>query len=75
MLAARYSETLSNGKTLEEANTHLAEAILAFASDEYHMGRKKGYESVCRKGFEEIFRSQEVFESWCSKYHHAGGAQ
>ena len=71
MLAARYRETVSNSKTPEEASTHLAEAISAFADDDYHMGRKKGYGKVCRKGFEEIFRSQEVFEEWCSRYHHA----
>jgi hypothetical protein len=71
MLAARYRETVSHGKTPHEAHLHLAEAIMAFSADDYHMGRKKAFEGVCRKGFEEIFRSQEVFEEWCLRYHHA----
>ena len=35
------------------------------------MGTKKGYEGAGRKGFEEIYRTREVFENWCARYHSA----
>lgn len=68
MLAARHAEIVAKGKSPEHAAAHLGHAINAFAEDDYHMGRKKGYEGAGRKGIEEIFRTQEVFENWCSKY-------
>lgn len=45
------------------------EAIFAFSQDDYFMGRNKGYQGVGRKGIEEIFGTQVIFEDWCSKYH------
>jgi len=69
MLALRYAEMIAAGKTPKAAGTHLAEAIAAFERDDYFMGRKKGYEGAGRKGIEEIFRTQEVFEDWCAKCH------
>jgi hypothetical protein len=65
--SSRYQEMISNRKTREEALIHMREAIVAFSRDPYHMGKKKEYGS--RKGIAEIFRTQEVFEDWCSKYH------
>jgi hypothetical protein len=67
MLGSRYQEMIANRKTRKEALTHMREAIVALSKSSYHMGKKKGYGS--RKGIDEIFRTQEVFEDWCSKYH------
>jgi hypothetical protein len=68
MLAARHAEMVAAGKTPKKAAEHMGEAIYAFSQDDYFMGRKMGYEGAGRKGIEEIFRNQEVFEDWCSKY-------
>ena len=68
MLAARFAEMVGSGKNQERALVHMAEAVCAFSDDDYHMGRKKGYEGAGRKGIEEIFRTQDVFENWCSRY-------
>jgi hypothetical protein len=69
MLAARYAEMIAHGKTGEKVLRGMVEAICAFRDDDYFMGRKKGYEGAGRKGIEEIFRTQEVFEDWCAKYY------
>ncbi len=71
MLAARHAEMIAKGQTPKRAVNNLVRAITAFANDDYHMGRKKGFEGPGRKGFEEIYRTQEVFEDWCAKYHSA----
>ena len=68
MLADRYREMIAKGRPSRDAGVHLAEAISAFSDDDFHMGRKKGYEGAGRKGFEEIFRTQDVFEGWCARY-------
>ena len=68
MLSDRYAEMIAKGQTPKEAIVHLGEAVNAFSEDDYHMGRKKGYEGAGRKGFEQIFGTQELFEDWCSKY-------
>jgi hypothetical protein len=73
MLDARFREAMDSGATPQDAATHMREAIHAFSADDYFMGRKN--KKVCRKAIEEIFGTQEVFQDWCSKYHHAGGAQ
>jgi hypothetical protein len=68
MLALRYREMISSGKTRREAFTHLGEAIFALSEDDYHMGRKKKYEGRFQNDFKDIFGTQEVFEKWCSTY-------
>ena len=68
MLSDRYAEMIAKGQTQKEAIVHLGEAVNAFSEDDYHMGHKKGYEGAGRKGFEQIFGTQELFEDWCSKY-------
>jgi hypothetical protein len=68
MLAARYREQIADGQTPLEAATNLAAAIFAISADDYHMGRKKGYEGRFRNEFEDIFGTREVFEKWCSTY-------
>jgi Helix-turn-helix domain len=68
MLADRYREMIAKGQSPEESSLHLAEAVAAFSEDDFHMGRKKGYEGAGRKGLEQIFRTQDVFEDWCAKY-------
>src|ERR1035441_1748125 len=68
MLSDRYAEMIAKGQTQKEAIVHLGEAVNAFSEDDYHMGHKKEYEGAGRKGFEQIFGTQELFEDWCSKY-------
>lgn len=69
MLATRHAEMVAAGKTPKKAAEHMGEAIYAFSQDDYFMGCKKGYEGAGRKGFEEIFGTQEIFEDWCSRYY------
>jgi hypothetical protein len=69
MLATRYAEMVAAGKTRKQAGGYFLEAIFAFSQDDYFMGRNKGYQGVGRKGIEEIFGTQVIFEDWCSKYH------
>jgi hypothetical protein len=49
MLAARHAEMIAKGQTPKKAANNLARAITAFAKDDYHMGRKKGFEGPGRK--------------------------
>jgi hypothetical protein len=68
MLAARHAEMVVKGQSPKQAANNLWRAIFAFYQDDYHMGRKKGYEGAGRKGIEEIFGTQDRFENWCAKY-------
>jgi hypothetical protein len=52
MLADRFHEMTGKGQTNDDAPTHLAEAIYALSEDDYHMGRKKGYETAVVVPFE-----------------------
>ncbi len=68
MIATRLREIEAQNISRENAvNTRIVPAIKAFAEDDYFMGRKRGYEGPGRKGIEEIFKTQEIFENWCSK--------
>jgi hypothetical protein len=58
-----YVEMIAKGQAPKQAANNLPRAITAFANDDYHMGRKKGYEGAGRKGLEEIFETQDAARS------------
>jgi hypothetical protein len=73
MIADRLRDAMSEGLSRQDAvNQRLCPALQAFANDNYHMGRKQGFEHVCLKGIESVFGTREKYETWVMHYNHEG---
>jgi hypothetical protein len=76
MISDRLREVMEEGlKRADAVNVRLIPALEEFANDDYHQGRKKGFEHVCLKGIEYVFGTREKFEDWLMRHNATAGTE